>query len=83
MTTWQWLSLMVIALVHTAALFRWAGRIDILVASLVKDVTDLRKAKHDHADFLNRHEAEIYLLKDNVRELQIDVKEARQREKPA
>lgn len=31
MNTWQWLSLMVLATVHTAALFKWAGGVDAVL----------------------------------------------------
>lgn len=69
MTTWQWLSLMGIALVHTAALFRWGGRIDELIREHDKEITALRAAKHDHGNRITAHSGEIENLKADMDEL--------------
>ena len=65
----QWISMVVLLLVHTAALFRWGGRIDAMLAGHEGELKDDKKTLATHSDFLSRHEAEIYLLKSKVGDL--------------
>lgn len=66
MTTWQWLSFMLVAVAHTAVLFRWGGKIETLLNSSQREIGNLKKNDTKLFDFVNKHEAEIYLLKDKV-----------------
>lgn len=69
MTTWQWLSLMGVLVIHTAALFRWGGRIDEIIREHEKEIARLREAKHDHANRITANSGEIENLKADMDEL--------------
>lgn len=69
MNTWQWLGLMMAVAVHTAALFRWGGRMDILIRDHDREINALRVAKHDLNNKITAHELEIENIKEDVSEL--------------
>ena len=70
MTNAQWLTILVALLVHTAALFRWGGRIDQLIRAHDRDIEHLKKADHEHANVLSVHAADILVLKKDVADLE-------------
>lgn len=78
MTTAQWISLLVVALAHTGAMFYWGGSIWANLKAQGSDIRSLKQTVNvKHADWLNRHEAEIYLLKnkvEDVKEVVVEVK---------
>lgn len=70
MTTWQWISLMGIALLHTAALFRWGGKIDVIIEEHEKEINRLRESRHDHGNRITANSAEIDNMKADISDLQ-------------
>ena len=70
MNTWQWLSLLVTILVPTAAMFRWTGRLDVLIRQHEHEIGKLRVASHAHGNDLTGHGVEIENLKVDIGQLQ-------------
>lgn len=69
MTTPQWVSLLFVLLAHTAATFRWAGRIDVVIGDHAKEIERLRIAKHETSNQLTAHALEIENIKEDVSDL--------------
>lgn len=74
MTTYQWLSLMALVLIHVAGSFLWAGKIGTVVNALGIEVAKLRTAKHETANKLTTFAMEIDMLKEDVGEIKKDLK---------
>ena len=84
MTTWQWVSLMILAMVHTAALFRWGGQVEEAVKGIkdimtshAKELTRLHDAWGRHADLISAYAVEIRVLVEELNDIKGQVRDLR------